>query len=91
MWLRFFGVMCTRDLVLYDCVAEWVCMVTLTFCIFGQSGWMSLVCYFVPIKRFSLHKMCIMVWFVLLKTFLRYSLGREIVEESGEVSDWCRM
>lgn len=57
--------------MLYDCVAEWVCMVTLTFCIFGQSGWMSLVCYFVPIKRFNLHKMCIMVWFVLLKTFFK--------------------
>lgn len=62
------------------------------FCIFwGQSGWMSLVCYFVPIKRFGRCKMCILMWFVPLKTFCQYSFGRERVEESGAVLDWCRM
>lgn len=29
------------------------CVEILAFVFFGQSGWMSLVCYFVPIKRFS--------------------------------------
>mgnify|MGYP004664827469 CR=1 FL=1 len=51
------------------------------FCIFlGQSGWMSLVCYFVPIKRFSRCKMCILMWFVPLRTFCRYGFGREMAE-----------
>ena len=61
------------------------------FCIFWQSGWMSLVCYFVPIKRFSSHKYVVLMWFVSLKTFFWYGFGLEMAEESGEVSDWCRM
>lgn len=51
------------------------------FCIFlGQRGWMSLVCYFVPIKRSSWCKMCILMWFVPLRTFCRYGFGREMAE-----------
>ena len=65
--------------------------ITLTFVFFWQRGWMSWVCYFVPIKRFGWCKMCILMWFVSLKTFCRYGFGREMAEWSGAVSDWCRM
>ena len=50
------------------------------FCILGQSGWMSCVCYFVSIKRFSQCKMCSLMWFVPLRTFCRYGFGREMAE-----------
>ena len=51
------------------------------FCIFlGQSCWMSCVCNFAPIKRFSWCKMCILMWFVPLRTFCRYGFGREMAE-----------
>lgn len=58
------------------------------FCIFRRSGWMSWVCYFVPVKRFGSHKMFILLWFVLLETFCRYGFGLEMAEESDAVSDW---
>ena len=69
------------------------CLVTLTFVFVGKvlGHWMSGCCYFVPIKRFSWRKMCILMWLVPLRTFCRYSFGRERIEESGAVSDWCRM
>lgn len=63
----------------------------LAFVFLGQSGWMSCVCYFVPIKRFSWCKMCILMWLVPLRTFCRYSFGLERVEESGAVLDWRRI
>ena len=30
------------------------------------------------------------MWFVPLRTFCRYGFGREMAEESGDVSDWQR-
>ncbi len=77
--------------MLYNCVTGGGCVVTLTFVFFWHSGWMSWVCYFVPIKRFGQDKMCILMWFVPLRTFCRYGFGREMAEESWEVSDWWRM
>lgn len=77
--------------MLYNCVTGGGCVVTLTFVFFGHSGWMSWVCHFVLIERFSRYKMCILMWSVPLRTFCRYGFGCEMAEESGDVSDWWRM
>ena len=56
---------------------------------------MSWVCYFVPIKRFSRCKLCILMWFVPLRTFLpvRFWSRNGRVEWGGfglvsDVRDW---
>ena len=75
----FFCGLCIRELVLCDCVTGGMCG-NIVFCIFLQSGWMSLFCHFVPIKRFSWCEMCSLMWFVPLRMFCRYGFGREMAE-----------
>lgn len=48
--------------MLCDCMTVGGMCSNIDFCIFfGQSGWVSRVCYFVLIKRFSLYEMCILM------------------------------
>lgn len=58
------------------------CVVILTFVFVGKvlGHWMSGCCYFVPIKRFSRCKVCVLMWFVPTRTFCRYGFGREMAE-----------
>ena len=67
-------------------------MVTLTFCIFfGKVVGCLWFAISYRLNDMARTKCAFLMWFVPLKTFFGYGLGREMVEESGEVSDWCRM
>lgn len=66
--------------MLCDCVTGGEMCSDIDFCIFWAK-WLDVrVCYFVPIKRFSWCEMCILMWFVPLRTFCRYGFGREMAE-----------